>query len=452
MDNNIKKMSIKVSNDQLRAYVHLHENKAELTVTASEINDLLEEENIVFGIKQAAIHRLVHNLDSQTFPFLIAEGTAPVAGDDGQLKHLFEVDTTVDRSEGWDFREVMRIPTIQSGDKIATLIEPTKGSNGITVYGIEITATDGKPLHLQAGENVAFDEQEATFYATANGEISFGRSVISVYTVYEVNESISMKIGNIDFVGSVIIRGDVPTGFTVKASGDIKIFGLVEAASIISGKSIFISEGISGMQTGLLQAEEDINVGYVNQAKLRAGNDIYVENSILHSDCIATHHIVCERGNLIGGTIQASKKIVVRNTGNKINTATHIQFQEDERTTEEQSRLEQERTTLKENIQKISLLKDRIGRSANINEQMQATLNKVNRSYEQMNIKIRQIEAQLNQLETTLGNNTRAKLEVNGKIFPNVTVGFGRYKQTLNQTYQFVSIHIDRNEIVITPL
>ncbi len=75
---------------------------------------------------------------------------------------------------------------------------------------------------------------KANIYANVNGQVSIIDNRIHVLDVYEVNESISMKIGNIDFPGKIVIRGDVPTGFTIKAEGDISIFGLVEAATIIA--------------------------------------------------------------------------------------------------------------------------------------------------------------------------------------------------------------------------
>src|SRR5690625_6630968 len=73
---------------------------------------------------------------------------------------------------------------------------------------------------MKAGKNVHFNESDQSFYAKADGLVNFGLKAINIYTVYEVNEDISMRTGNIDFNGSVIIHGDVPSGFTVKAAGE----------------------------------------------------------------------------------------------------------------------------------------------------------------------------------------------------------------------------------------
>src|SRR5699024_12728695 len=95
----------------------------------------------------------------------------------------------------------------------------------------------------------------------ADGQIQLMNDRIQVQVVYEINESISMKTGNINFIGSIIIHGDVPSGYQIKAGGDVKIFGLVEAANITAGGSIFISEGFSGMKTGVLKVGYDNMLG-----------------------------------------------------------------------------------------------------------------------------------------------------------------------------------------------
>src|SRR5699024_7621487 len=64
------------------------------------------------------------------FPIIIAEGTPAEAGVDGSIHYTYDFTTTVDRSEGFNFREVMRIPTVQAGDKIAEIIPPTTGEVG----------------------------------------------------------------------------------------------------------------------------------------------------------------------------------------------------------------------------------------------------------------------------------------------------------------------------------
>src|SRR5699024_9473342 len=125
---------------------------------------------------------------------------------------------------------------------------------------------------------------------------------------------------------SIVIHGNVPTGYTVKAKEDIKIFGIVEGATLLAGGSIFISEGMAGLGKGLLQAGKDIHIGYLNQGNISAGGSIHVENSIIHSKCDANEHLYLERGNIIGGSVSAAKSIEAKDIGNRMNTKTNIMF------------------------------------------------------------------------------------------------------------------------------
>ncbi|MBO6100931.1 MAG: DUF342 domain-containing protein, partial [Spirochaetaceae bacterium] len=40
-------------------------------------------------------------------------------------------------------------------------------------------------------------------------------------------ESVNIKTGNITFLGTVIVKGNVDDGFNVKASGNIEVYGTV---------------------------------------------------------------------------------------------------------------------------------------------------------------------------------------------------------------------------------
>src|SRR5699024_6803871 len=116
----------------------------------------------------------------------------------------------------------------------------------------------------------------------------------------------------------------IPAGYTVKAAGDIKVFGMVEAASVIAGGSIYIAEGFAGYKTGLIEADVDVQVGYINQGTVKAKNNIAVDNSIRHATCTAGHDITCRHENIIGGMIKAGTSNQAKDLHNRMNTATDI--------------------------------------------------------------------------------------------------------------------------------
>src|SRR5699024_5692010 len=204
--------------------------------------------------------------------------------------------------------------------KLATIIHPTDGIDGRDVSGKVVKARPGKPTPEKTGKNVVYKEGDHSFYATSDGQVNISKQHINIHSVFEVKEALSMKTVNIDFVGSVINYGNVSSEFTVKAEGDVKIFGIVEAATVTASGSIYISEGFAGLLKGTITASENIYVGYVNQGIASAGKSIYVENSIIHSECTVKERVHCIQANIIGGTSYAVDSIEVKEIGNRLCT------------------------------------------------------------------------------------------------------------------------------------
>lgn len=58
-------------------------------------------------------------------------------------------------------------------------------------------------------------------------------------------ENVGATTGNIDFIGSVYVKGDVQSGFKVSATDDIIVDGLVEG-SLEAGGNIILRNGMKG--------------------------------------------------------------------------------------------------------------------------------------------------------------------------------------------------------------
>lgn len=445
---------IKISSNEMCAEIRYNHDSIEhldrLTISEKDLDVFLKKNNVLFGIDEVNKNKILTARSPDIFPIVIARGKEQKSGEDGKVINKLDMSTDVDRSEGWDFREVMRIPTVKKGEKLATLIPPTKGENGMTVRGRELPAKPGKPKLIKAGKNVIFNKKDQSFYANAEGQASFREKLIFVDTVYEVFGDISMKTGNIDFVGSVIIRGDVPTGFTIKAAGDIKIFGLVEAATIIAEGSVFVSEGIAGLKTGSIQAGEDVQIGYINQGNVTAGNSIFVENSILHSECTAEENIICQKGNIIGGNLTAGKLIKVKDIGNRMNTYTKLLFNT-EKQSEDLMSLEAKKANLNENLNKLQLLQRKLTESKEESVKQKITILKLRNSYNKTKEHLELINEQIASINLQLENNEQACLKVKGIMYPNVVISFGKYERKFSKKHENIHVKLDKNDIVITP-
>ncbi len=425
--------------------------RSDKPIPTEVIYEFLKEHHVQFGIDDQVVEKLSqHQFTLADFPLTIAQGRPPEQGKDGTITYAFNTSLEVDRDLTWNFRDVMRIPSVENGQKLATITLPTQGQDGMNVLGVPIKAKPGRPVPTKAGKNVRFDEQDLTFYAMIEGQVSATEQRISVYPLYEVNETLSMKTGNLDFVGSIVIRGDVPTGYTVKAKGDIKIFGIVEAAHVIAGGSVYVSEGLAGLQKGMIQAGEDVHIGYINQGTVEVGNSLFVENSIIHSHITANNDIFCQRGNIIGGSLSAGKVIEAKDIGNRMSTETNISLGISQSIHEEMTNLQEQKKQLLHTLEKLNLLGKRLEQSQ-LDGKGRITLLRQRNSKRQTEEQIAEIDEKLATLNAYLGDETEAKLIVRNNLYPNVNIAFGKYNFKVDRLYNRVHVTSDHKEIIIRP-
>lgn len=437
---------------QIERKTSFSELEEELKIDEQDLKEFLASHQIIHGLQDETLELFAKFPAKMEYPLLIAEGQYPINGVDGNIKFVFDFKEEINRDSKWNFRDVMKIPSVSKGQRLAKLIGPEKGVDGLDVTGTVVKANPGKPAAATAGKNVVYREEDSTFFATENGQFNLSGRKLNVYPEYEVNETLSLKDGNLDFIGTIIIRGDVPTGFTVKAEGDIKIFGMVEAATIIAGGSIYVTEGISGQEKGSLEAGENIHIAYINQAKIYAGNDLFVENSILHSECLANGHVYCQKGSIAGGSISAGKTIEARDVGTRMNTKTEITLGMNKLLLEREQNLLNKKQELELLLEKLKILGQKLATQDTANPKIRISLLRQRHSFAKTKEQLTEIGEELLLLNTSLGDLKEAKLIVRNFIYQNVNVSFGKYKRSIKSNYHYIEMSLHENEIALHQL
>ena len=118
------------------------------------------------------------------------------------------------------------------GQPLAQKILAERGKGGKTVTGKYLEAKNGKDIPMPLGKNTRLAEDDLTIVAETNGQVLILNNKINVEPILNIDGDVSLKTGNIMFLGNVYISGNVEDGFSVKASGNIK--SRVRSASPIS--------------------------------------------------------------------------------------------------------------------------------------------------------------------------------------------------------------------------
>jgi uncharacterized protein (DUF342 family) len=212
-----------------------------------------------------------------------------------------------------DYRELNLIESVEKGRILCSLLPPMPGKAGKTVTGQDIPALDGKPAVLPKGRNVEVSEDGQSLYAVIDGQVCYAEGKVNVFSVYEVRGDVDTTTGNISFLGNVVVKGNVLSGFSIEASGNVEIWGVVEGATIEAGGDIILKRGMQGMGKGYLKSGGDIIAKYIEYSTIEAKNEIKAE-AIMHSKikCGNKLELSGKKGLLVGGVAKVGKLISAR--------------------------------------------------------------------------------------------------------------------------------------------
>ena len=305
-----------------------------LNCTASELEQYVKNHGVIYGLQTDALVNIANEpktyFYSQT---VIAQGNPASNGEDGSIRFSYDMKEEQYRpveleSGNIDFKEITQLKNVTRGQLIAERIEAKAGIEGKSVTGEEIACKNGKEAYFKLGKNVVVNPEKTALYAAIDGLITLtDKNKINVFPVFEVNGDVDYSIGNIDFIGTVVIRGNVLTGFKVKAAGDIRVIGGVEGAELESSGSIEVTGGILASNKGYIRAGKNVKSTFIQDGNVSAAEDVLVSQSIMHSHVRAGRNVVCSgtKGLIVGGTIQAGERVIARNIGNTMSTATAIE-------------------------------------------------------------------------------------------------------------------------------
>ncbi|KAF0820398.1 hypothetical protein KIS4809_0978 [Bacillus sp. ZZV12-4809] len=422
-------------------------------VQPEDLHKLLADEKITFGVSEEIIQRICKDPLSVEYPTLIAKGIPADHGGDAYLLNEVSFDPRTGR-KGFNFRDVLQIPSVTQGQLLASVIPATPGTSGKNIFGKVIPGKNGKPLRVRAGKNVFVNGGK--YYSLLDGQVSFTKNSISVNPVFEVNGDLDLKTGNIDFVGNVVIRGNVPAGYEIKAGGDIIVAGLVEGSFLQADNNVLITGGISGSHKGSVISGGSVQAAYLNQANVKAEQDVIIQKSILHSHVQAGGAIRCSGALVIGGKLQAGSDIEIKELGNHLFTKTELFAGMDSHLDSAEMNLLNETAQLQETIKKLDSIEGRLTEMARLtgkltDEQRTIILKQRATKAHLMN-KLHKINEDLAELEKEKEEKMNASILIYGQLYPNTSIHFGKFSKVIRKTVKSLKFHCSKGEIRSEPL
>ena len=293
------------------------------------IRRALDGARVSFGIDEELLGSLPEQRDRYFRLFLIARGTPPIHGRDGGIIDRFRREIVreivVDEFDQVDYTSLNLVQNVEEGETICEIVPSLAGTPGTTVLGQAIPAKDGRPASAPKGRNTELNEDGSALVATRAGHVEFISRCFQVKPVLEIGGDVDFSTGNINFLGDVHIQGDVTSGFSVRAMGNVTVDGLVEAASVEAGGDVVVAKGVVGNSQAVLMAQRGIFAKYLENCSDYARENLQADciiNCDVYSD--GTVQVRSGRGTILGGRIRAAQEVSASVVGSRSERQTTI--------------------------------------------------------------------------------------------------------------------------------
>ncbi len=367
--------------------------------------------------------------------FIIAKGKDPRDGKDAVLTYNFntEIDTTPKINEDGtvDFHQLDVINKVKAGDVVATIEKEDPGDSGINVYGQEVKPKKVYKKNFRFGKNMHVSADGTQLISDVTGHVSLAGDQVFVSNEYVVEADVDTTTGDINFDGNVRVRGAVRSGFKVKATGNVTIDGVVEAAEIEAGGDIVLARGISGQGRGTLLSEGSIISTFIENATVTAKKKLEVD-AVLHSRISVGESILAKgrSGSIIGGHTRAGVMITAKEIGSKMGTNTIIAMGSDaeefKRVSELQERIDNETKDKEKIIQLVEMLKIKKMKDGGLDPKLMEQLQNATKSMVLLGNSIESNMEELTKINSCLHNSDDARIKIERSIFQGVKLEFGQ--------------------------
>lgn len=427
-------------------------------VTVQMVADELKKQNIVYGIDENAIKKMVEERYYDT-SVNIANYTAPKRGANGYISFRFDKEHKLkphqDEFGVADYRELNSIVPIRKNEVIADIIMPEDGIPGMNVFGEEIPAEAGIPAKVSVGKNTLVTTDGKNIVSACDGHIVFGNGCFNVEEAVTVRTDLDISVGNISFFGDVHIKGNVMEGFSVNAGKSLKIDGSVFGGEISAGGNLSV---VGGCINSKVNCGGDADIGFCENS------DIFVKGDITSKQfafctvfCYGKLSTKGARGVIAGGKITSMHDINAGIIGSEKYTLTEVNIGDGSvlfaRKREAENQFNEATRIYDLSIKNLAFLKNRKemqGGFLNDEQQRQQRVEMQNKLFYGM--KKTELQELIAKLDADINERDNLSAVVNGTIYPGVRFCINFLTLDVVETAKHARVTIVNDTLTILPM
>jgi uncharacterized protein (DUF342 family) len=220
-----------------------------------------------------------------------------------------------------------------------------------------LPAKTGKDVEIGIGKNVRLSEDGKTAISEINGQVLVVNKKINVEPIYTVAGDVNLHTGNILFLGTVIVKGNVDDGFSVKASGNVEVMGNVGKCEIDAEGDVIVHQGILGKNGGKVRSGGNVLAKFIEHSHIQTAGNVIASEGIIHSMVDSNMKIICQgrRASIVGGRLRAAEEINAKHFGSVAGSETILEVGYDPQSKEQLVRLEEKNSELMKEIEEVEL-------------------------------------------------------------------------------------------------
>ena len=429
---NMECVKIKVSKDRLAVSIDLCPPDSDSPLLSlDDVLSKLQESKIKAKINTQAIEDALARIGDTKEPVYdvtVANGQPGKNGKDGwvefYIKTYQDYKPKVTEDGAVDFYDINAIEFVESNQELALYHPPMEALDGYDVFGDTISGIKGKSPLFPVGQNtyVSPDNCNVTL-AKVEGVVSTKQGLISVSQVCTIKGDVDFHTGNVTYKGSIIVKGDVKSGFELDSTDKIEIGCCVDDAIIRSGNDIIIKRGFIGVGNGSIHSEKNISIAFVRNQSVFSRQSIFVTREVVDAKLYANDRIQVggRRFSIVGGCAIATNAIEVETLGNEYGTSTIIETGYDYSIAEEIKRNLFKLDEFQKELKKVNIEIQKLKRWSQSGDIPRKLTNFSKRQIEIDHL-IEQISKENNLLEKKQITPSKAFIKVNRSVYPGVEI------------------------------
>ena len=361
----------------MSALVTLHPPKGGKPVALAVLRQAVADQGIVHGVLEKELADAVALGGSATV--LIAQGTPPTRGTPTRFESLLDRlkprAQEIDELAQVDYRDLGSLLLVSPGTPLMRRIPPLPGIDGCDVLGQPVLPEElpDTPFSKDMSGVEVDAEDPNLLRASIAGSPKLIHQGAQVNPVVEV-DAVDLSTGNINFEGSLQVRGDISATMEVRVTGDVVVNGTMEAALVEAGGNVTVKGGVIGMaeampdsasnttaRTAHIVCGGDLKARFITNAIISAGQNVEVEREIRQSSIAAGGSVNVGAPNsqqtaITGGQTRALQSVRAGTIGSPAGVPTLVQAGLDPHADIKRSALTRKRLKMNEEKAKLEQL------------------------------------------------------------------------------------------------